>query len=54
LQKVTYPAAVGMANAKRKAQELLDESLTALASFGPAADPLRHLATFIVARAVQS
>ena len=54
LQKVTYPAAVGMANAKRKAQELLDESLTALASFGPAADPLRHIATFIVARAVQS
>jgi len=54
LQKVTYPAAVGMANAKRKAQELLDESLTALASFGPAADPLRHIATFIVARAVHS
>jgi geranylgeranyl diphosphate synthase type II len=53
LQKVTYPAAVGMDKAKRKARELLDESLTALAAFGPAADPLRHIATFIVERAVQ-
>jgi len=54
LQKVTYPAAVGMASAKRKAQELLDEALTALASFGSSADPLRRIATFIVERAVQS
>jgi geranylgeranyl diphosphate synthase type II len=53
LQKVTYPAAVGMANAKRKAKELLDESLTALNPLGPAADPLRQIATFIVERAVQ-
>lgn len=54
LQKVTYPAAVGMPNAKRKARELLDESLQALSSFSPAADPLRHIATFIVERAVQA
>jgi geranylgeranyl diphosphate synthase type II len=53
LQKVTYPAAVGMANAKRKAQELLDESLAALSAFGPSAEPLRRIATFIVERAVQ-
>ena len=53
LQKVTYPAAVGLDNAKRKAKELLDESLAALALFGSAADPLRQVATFIVERAVQ-
>ena len=54
LQKVTYPAAVGMENSKQKAKELLDESLAALASFGQAADPLRQIAIFIVERAVQS
>lgn len=54
LQKVTYPAAVGMANAKHKAQELLDESLAALSTFGPSAEPLRRIATFIVERAVQA
>ena len=43
LQKVTYPAAVGLDNAKRKAKELLDESLAALAPFSSAADPLRQL-----------
>jgi geranylgeranyl diphosphate synthase type II len=54
LQKVTYPAAVGMESAKRKAKELLDESLAALAPMSAAADPLREIAAFIVTRAVQS
>lgn len=54
LQKVTYPAAVGMENAKRRAQELLDESLAALSAFGPSAEPLRRIAIFIVERAVQA
>lgn len=53
LQKVTYPAAVGMEKSKRKARELLAESLAALSSFGSSADPLRGIATFIVERAVQ-
>jgi geranylgeranyl diphosphate synthase type II len=53
LQKVTYPAAVGMANAKSKARELLDESLDALSSFGLSAEPLRQIARFVVERAVQ-
>jgi geranylgeranyl pyrophosphate synthase len=53
LQKVTYPAAVGIEKSKRKAKELLEESLAALSSFGPSADPLRTIATFIVERAVQ-
>jgi geranylgeranyl diphosphate synthase type II len=52
LQKVTYPAAVGMARAKLRARELLDEALDALKPFGPSAEPLREIATFIVARAM--
>lgn len=53
LQKVTYPAAVGMAKAKTRARELLDEALTALQSFPAAADPLREIAKFVVDRAVR-
>lgn len=53
LQKVTYPAAVGMAKAKARARELLDEALAALKSFPVAADPLREIAKFVVERAVQ-
>jgi geranylgeranyl diphosphate synthase, type II len=52
LQKVTYPAAVGMAKAKTRARELLDEALTALKSFPVAAEPLREIAKFVVERAV--
>jgi geranylgeranyl diphosphate synthase type II len=53
LHKVTYPAAVGMAQAKARARELLDEALVALKSFPVAAEPLRQIATFVVERAVQ-
>jgi geranylgeranyl diphosphate synthase type II len=49
---VTYPAAVGMARAKLRARELLNEALDALKPFGPSAEPLREIATFIVARAM--
>jgi geranylgeranyl diphosphate synthase type II len=52
LQKVTYPAAVGMDRAKRRAKELLDEALAALKPLGPPAEPLRQIAVFIVQRAV--
>jgi geranylgeranyl diphosphate synthase type II len=53
LQKVTYPAAVGMAKAKARARELLDDALAALKSFSVTADPLRQIAKFVVERAVQ-
>jgi geranylgeranyl diphosphate synthase type II len=53
LQKVTYPAAVGMVRAKARARELLDEALAALKPFPAAADPLRQIAKFVVERAVQ-
>jgi geranylgeranyl diphosphate synthase type II len=52
LQKVTYPAAVGMAKAKVRARELLTEALDALSPLGPPAEPLRQIVTFIVERAV--
>ena len=53
LQKVTYPAAVGIPKAKRRARELLDEALTALKPFPQSAEPLRQIAVFVVERAVQ-
>jgi geranylgeranyl diphosphate synthase type II len=52
LKKVTYPAAVGMNKAKQRARELLHDALESLASFGPSAEPLRQIATFVVERAV--
>ena len=52
LHKVTYPAAVGMDNAKRRARELLDKALEALKPLGLPAEPLRQIAAFIVERAV--
>jgi geranylgeranyl diphosphate synthase type II len=52
LHKVTYPAAVGIVKAKERARELLADALAALKSFGPTANPLRQIATFIVERAL--
>lgn len=54
LHKVTYPAAVGMAKAKVRAGELLEEALAALQPLGVKAEPLRQIAKFVVERAVQS
>jgi len=54
LRKVTYPTAVGMAKAKARAQELLDEALHAIKPFGSSAEPLRQIALFIVSRVVRS
>ncbi len=53
LHKVTYPAAVGMVKAKAKARELLDEALAAIKPLDERAEPLRHIARFVVERAVQ-
>ena len=48
--KATYPAIVGLAEAKRRAQELVQIALEALAPFDATADPLREIAQYIVAR----
>ena len=52
LHKVTYLAAVGIAKAKRRARELLDDALAALKPFDQSAEPLRQIALFVVERAV--
>lgn len=48
--KPTYPALLGLEAAKAYAQALHDQAHAALAGFGPAADPLRALARYIVER----
>ena len=48
--KPTYPALLGMAGAKQKAQELHEAALTSLSGFGPEADLLRDLSLYIIER----
>jgi farnesyl diphosphate synthase len=48
--KPTYTSVMGLVPAKRFADELLADALTALATFDGRADRLRHLAEFIVHR----
>jgi geranylgeranyl diphosphate synthase, type II len=50
LNKPTYIALLGLEGAQRKAQELTDEALAALADFDSNADMLRSIARYIVAR----
>jgi geranylgeranyl diphosphate synthase type II len=48
--KATYPSIIGLAESKRRAVELVDVALEALAGFDDKADPLREIATYIVKR----
>ena len=48
--KATYPAIIGLADAKATADELLDEALTSLEAFGANANPLRWIAEYVVQR----
>jgi geranylgeranyl pyrophosphate synthase len=48
--KSTLPALVGIPEARRRAEALLDEALAAFAPLGPRADGLRALARFVLAR----
>lgn len=48
--KATYPALVGLADSKRRAGELVEMALEALAIFDVKADPLREIARYIVYR----
>lgn len=50
LNKPTYVALLGLDGAKRKASELHDQALAALAQFDANADPLRDLSAYIVQR----
>lgn len=48
--KSTYPAIVGLKRAKDMAQELVDDALDSLATFGHTAEPLRWVAQYIINR----
>jgi geranylgeranyl diphosphate synthase type II len=48
--KATYPALLGLSEARRRAEELRDLALGALEPLGPAAEPLRAIASYIVDR----
>jgi farnesyl diphosphate synthase len=48
--KPTYPALLGMAGAKQKAQELHEQAVESLAEFGSEADLLRDLSLYIIER----
>ena len=49
-QKITYPGLHGLAASKARAAALTREAHAALAPLGPAAEPLRALADFILNR----
>ncbi len=49
-KKMTYPALYGTEGARQKAKELLKGALDSLGIFSREADPLRHIARYIVGR----
>ena len=46
-RKATFPAVFGVEASRRRAAELIDEAISAIAAFGAEADPLRSLAKFV-------
>ena len=50
LGKATWPSVFGLEASREHCAKLLDEALSVLDSFGPAAEPLRWLARYIVER----
>lgn len=51
-KRATYPAVVGIAAAKNRVRELLQQCLKEIDLFGKNADPLRGIARYIVERAL--
>lgn len=49
-QKATYPAVLGLEAAKAQARSLVEAACQDLASFGPAAEPLRQIVRYLLAR----
>lgn len=48
--KATWPAVYGIEQSFKDAEELIADAFAALAPFGPAANPLKSLATYLVER----
>lgn len=48
--KATYPAVIGIRESRKRAAELLDMALEAISGFGPEADPLREIASYVLSR----
>ena len=49
--KPTYPALMGMDEAKQMATELVNDAIETLQQFGEAAEPLKAIAQYIIKRA---
>jgi len=49
-KKMTYPALYGVEESMRRAGELIDDALRAIAHLGERAEPLRGIARFIITR----
>ena len=49
-QKATYPALFGLKETRRRAQELLNQTLSELELFDDSAEPLRAIARYVVER----
>jgi geranylgeranyl diphosphate synthase type II len=49
-EPISFPAVYGMDESKKMAQQAVEESLDFLAPFGPPAEPLRQLATYLLTR----
>ena len=52
LEKVTYPALLGIEPSRQRATELMQQGIAALSDFGPRAERLRQIAAYIVSRNV--
>jgi geranylgeranyl diphosphate synthase type II len=52
LEKVTYPALLGVELSRQRATELMEQGIAALSDFGPRAERLRQIAAYIVSRNV--
>jgi geranylgeranyl diphosphate synthase type II len=48
--KMTYPAVLGLSRSKEIQKELVDSAIESLASFDEKANPLRHIAWYIIER----
>ena len=48
--KATFPAVAGLAESKKIQSALIEEAVGLLTGFGPEADPLRWIASYIIAR----